>query len=118
MTESELGALLDAHDALVEACVAGRLPFAEFTMAYGDFPQEFGLDGDKASTEWRRIVERALPRVEFHRRVASLLPGAALDTHVRNGPSGDAGGFLEKAVFLRLRQLLERYPGCRVAGAG
>jgi hypothetical protein len=39
MTESEISALLDAHDALVRAYVESTLGFDEFVSAYGDFPR-------------------------------------------------------------------------------
>ena len=44
MTESEVCALLDAHDALVRACVDESLSFAEFLAAYGNFPGNYALD--------------------------------------------------------------------------
>ena len=38
MTESEVGALLDTHEALVRSCLDDWLGFDEFLAAYGDFP--------------------------------------------------------------------------------
>jgi hypothetical protein len=37
VTDSELSALLDAHDALVKSCVDSVLPFVEFSALYNDF---------------------------------------------------------------------------------
>jgi hypothetical protein len=41
----------------------------------------------------------------------------AISNDLQRGFPTDADRFLEKAVFLRLRQLVERYPGYRMASA-
>jgi len=51
LNDSELNALLDAHDALVIACVEERLTLDEFLAAYNDFPREYGLDGHDAGAD-------------------------------------------------------------------
>jgi hypothetical protein len=109
MNDAEITALLDAHDALVTAVVAGDLPFAEFVAAYGDFPT-YALDVAKAAPDTEPVLRRVRSRMEFHRQVSGVLAG------VRSGQSAAiaipdaAGGFLASAVFHRLRQLVARYP--------
>jgi hypothetical protein len=116
MTEAEFTALLDVHDGLVRACVERGLPLAEFVSSYGDFPQGHGLDDGPASAEHQRMLERSSARVAFHRRVAGLLSGLAAGETLPTGLPSGADRFLEKAVFMRLRHLVERYPDCRVIG--
>ena len=53
MNETEVSGLLDAHDALVAACVDGTLSLDEFVMAYGEFPGGYGLE-DNAAAEYSR----------------------------------------------------------------
>ena len=53
MTESELSALLDAHDSLVTAYVDSSLTFSEFVSAYGDFPHNYALDGHSGTADER-----------------------------------------------------------------
>ena len=57
MTESEISALLDAHDALVKACVDSSLTFSEFLFAYGDFPNNYALDEQKATADARAVLQ-------------------------------------------------------------
>ena len=57
MTESEISALLDAHDFLVRAYVDSRLTFSEFVCAYGDFPHNYALVGDSGSAEQRAVLQ-------------------------------------------------------------
>jgi hypothetical protein len=45
ITESEISALLDAHDAIVWACVDCSLSLSAFVFAYGAFPHNYGLEG-------------------------------------------------------------------------
>ena len=90
MIESELCALLDAHDALVKACVEGGLPFAEFVLAYGDFPGGYGLEDPGASQEGQRMMERAGARLAFHRQVADLLSSRAKSDALPVGLSSGA----------------------------
>jgi hypothetical protein len=75
MTESEIGALLDTHDALVRACLDERLGFAEFLAAYGDFPASSGLDEPTASVEQRAVLRLFRRRIAFHVLVAGVLSG-------------------------------------------
>src|ERR1700676_3756173 len=109
MNDAEITALLDSHDALVTAVVAGDLPFAELVTAYGDFPT-YALDVAKVGSDAEPTLRRVRSRMEFHRQVSGVLAG------VRSGQSAAiaipdaAGGFLAAAVFHRLRQLVARYP--------
>jgi hypothetical protein len=56
MTELEIRAVLDTHDALVRACLDNRLGVAEFWAAYGNFPASSGLDERTASGEPRAVL--------------------------------------------------------------
>jgi hypothetical protein len=109
LTDSELNALLDAHDALVAACVEERLTLVEFLAAYNDFPRVYGLDGRAAGADERLSLRRASQRIAFHFRVLE----------VASGPTGiddsdplntGVGEFLRRATLMRLRQLIARYP--------
>jgi hypothetical protein len=68
MNELVIVALLDAHDALVRAAVAGELGFAEFLAAYDDFPQAYALDGHEATPEELAVLRCSLKRIAFHLR--------------------------------------------------
>lgn len=107
MNETEVSGLLDAHDALVAACVDGTLLLDEFVMAYGEFPGGYGLE-DNAAADIRAILPLFRKRIAFHRQVASVLSG--FRQPVENVMADTADGFLQKAVLLRLRQLVSRYP--------
>ena len=109
MTDSELNALLDAHDALVAACVEERLTLVEFLAAYHDFPRVYGLDGRGAAADAHLVLRRFQQRIAFHLRVLE----------VASGPTGiddsdplntGVGEFLRRATLMRLRQLIARYP--------
>src|ERR1035438_4972659 len=76
MTESEISALLDAHDALVKAYVDSSLAFNEFVSAYGDFPHNYVLVGDSGTAEERAVLRLFRKRIAFHLRVSGGLPGA------------------------------------------
>jgi len=105
MTDAAVTAALEAHDALVTACIQGTIGFDEFVMAYGAFPETIrkevgGLEGFRQ-------------RMAFHAEVARILSGLAA-SHQDAGLQGGAEGFIEKAVLLRLRQLLERHPELKI----
>ncbi len=109
MTEHEIEALLDAHDALIRTCVESRLAFAEFVAAYGDFPTA----PDEGAG--RGAVLRPLGgRIAFHKRVAGVISGLRGE----GGSSGrEVGRFMPMVVLMRLRELVERYPNLRCGGA-
>jgi hypothetical protein len=113
LTDTELSALLDAHDALVVACLEERLSLIEFLAAYNDFPRNFGLDGRTAGADERLVLRRASQRITFHFRVLEAV----------SGPTGFAdedplncgvGEFIRRATLMRLRQLVTRYPEHKV----
>jgi hypothetical protein len=107
MNEVEISGLLDAHDALVAAGVEGTLSFDEFVMAYGGFPGGYGLEED-AAAETRAILPMFRKRIAFHRLVAGVLLGFR---SVPESPMPDnAEEFMQKAIILRLRQFVARYP--------
>lgn len=110
MTESEVSALLDAHDALVKACVDSVLTFPEFLLGYGDFPNNYALDAEKAPENARRVLRLFRKRLAFHFRVAGILSGFRAEdasTSLYGGPDR----FIPTIGLLRLRALVARYPG-------
>jgi hypothetical protein len=109
LTDSELNALLDAHDALVAACVEERLTLVEFLAAYNDFPRVYGLDGRGAGADERLGLRRASQRIAFHFRVLEVASGptGVDDSDPLNAGVGE---FLRRATLMRLRQLIARYP--------
>jgi hypothetical protein len=110
VTESEVSALLDAHDALVRACVDESLSFAEFLAAYGDFPGNYGLDSKSADAAVRDVLRLFRRRIAFHSRVAGVLSGLSAVDDLTVTPYGDAAGFADKIGLMRLRALVVRYP--------
>jgi len=109
LTDSELNALLDAHDALVAACVEERLTLVEFLAAYNDFPRVYGLDGRGADADeplrWR-LFQR---RIAFHFRVVDAVSGPT-GFDGEDASSAGVGEFLRRATLMRLRQLVARNP--------
>ena len=108
MTDAETLALLEAHDALVKACLDGSLTLEEFVMAYGEFPRGYGLDdgaadGGAASERFRR-------RIGLHTQVAGVLSSFSAVPGTAPGLSDGGGDFLKRAVLMRLRQLVARHP--------
>jgi len=110
MNETEIAAVLDAHDALVRACVDGSLPFAEFWAAYADFPRNYALGGKSAHPADREVVGLFRRRIAFHSRVASTLSGLAEVGTLADTSLGDAIGLPEKIGLMRLHALSARYP--------
>jgi hypothetical protein len=109
LTDSELNALLDAHDALVAACVEERLTLVELLAAYNDFPRVYGLDGRDAGADERSALRRASQRIAFHFQVLDALSGpTGFDGEDASGAG--VGEFLQRATLMRLRQLVARYP--------
>jgi hypothetical protein len=106
MTDAEVTAALDAHDALVSACIEGALSFDEFVLAYGMFPAEIGREVGG--------LERFRQRMSFHSQVAGIASGLSAGNGGATGFPGEAAGFLEKTVLTRLRQLVARYPEFKV----
>ena len=109
LTDTELNALLDAHDALVTACVEERLTLDEFLAAYSDFPRVYGLDGRDAGGDERLVLRRFQRRIAFHFRVLEAVSGPTRfdDEDALNGSVSE---FHRRATLLRLRQLIARYP--------
>ena len=109
LTDSELNALLDAHDALVAACVEERLTLVEFLAAYNDFPRVYGLDGRDAGADERLVLRRFQQRIAFHFRVLEVASGpTGIDDS--DPLNAGVGEFLRRATLMRLRQLIARYP--------
>ena len=106
VSEPEINALLDAHDALIRACVESRLAFEELVAVYGDFPAALGEDTGSAVS---RLFGR---RIAFHKRVAGVISGLR---GVGGSPGIDsgAGRYLPMVGLMRLRELVERYPDFR-----
>jgi hypothetical protein len=103
MTESELIALLDAHDALVKACVDSSLTFDVFLLAYDGFPHNYALDAHKAADEEERAkLARFRKRIAFHLRIAGILS--------RAGGNVGSGLFAPAAALNRIRELAASHP--------
>lgn len=110
ITESEISALLDAHDAIVKACVDSSLSFAEFVVAYGAFPHNYGLHGEAKTTQEQFVSRLFGRRIAFHLRVASLLSGLRSADDPVDIPYEDARRFLPTVGLQRLRELINHYP--------
>ena len=108
MTDSEVSALFDAHDALVTACIDSTLTFSQFILAYGGFPNNYALDPQKAPEDGRAVLRRFRRRLAFHLRVAGTLSGSSANDSP--SPYGDAGRFIPTIGLIRLRELAARYP--------
>jgi hypothetical protein len=109
LTDSELNVLLDAHDALVAACIEERLALVEFLAAYNDFPRIYGLDGRNAGADERLVFRRFQQRIAFHFRVLDVVSGpTGIDDD--DALQAGVGEFLRRATLMRLRQLVARYP--------
>jgi hypothetical protein len=116
MTESEVTALLDAHDALVKAYLDASLTFDVFVSAYDGFPHNYALDGHGAvNEEERAILPRFRKRVAFHVRVSGVLakvcsenPNCADQDH-RDADQGadDAHGDIEYGPHLPCTRLYQ-----------
>jgi hypothetical protein len=109
LTDTELNALLDAHDALVVACVEERLSLIEFLAAYNDFPRTYGLDGQVAGPDERLVLRRAAHRIAFHFRVLEAVSGPT-GIGDEDPLNSGVGEFIRRATVMRLRQLVTRYP--------
>ena len=111
MTESELVALFDAHDALVKACVDSSLTFDVFVLAYDGFPHNYPLDADKeAAQEQRAKLALFRKRIAFHLRVAEILSRAGRVVGSANLLDPEVGRFFSAAGLKRIRELAALYP--------
>jgi hypothetical protein len=108
MTESEISALLDTHDALVRACLDNRLGFSEFLAAYGEFPSSFGLDERIASADQHAVLNLFRKRIAFHVVVAGVLSG--LRSTSGSTVYADVERFLPTVGLMRLRGMVAKYP--------
>jgi hypothetical protein len=115
MTESELTALLDAHDVLVKSCIDSILPFAEFLALYNDFPHAYALDGHAATLDERAALQRSRKRIAFHFQVAGVLSGLCSEADSENGLYGEAGRYGPAVGLKRLRELVARQPDFEAA---
>jgi hypothetical protein len=117
MTESELTALFDAHDALVTAYVDATLTFSEFVSAYDDFPRNYSLDAPSDTAQERAVLRFFGKRIAFHLRVSGILSVLRSADDPADIPYGDAGRFLPAVALMRLRELVARYPEFRAEPA-
>jgi hypothetical protein len=108
MTEPELSALFDAHDALVRAYVDSNLTFPEFLAAYGNFPHNYALDANVGIPH--ELLQYFRRRVGFHLRVSAIFSGLRSADDPVDIPYADAGRFLPTVGLMRLRELVARYP--------
>jgi hypothetical protein len=109
-TEAEINALLDAHDALVQACADSTLEFSHFILAYGGFPNNYSLRGLAGSAQERTVRRLFGRRLAFHSRVASLLSVLRSADDPADIPYEDAGRYLPAVGLRRLRELVNKYP--------
>jgi hypothetical protein len=109
-TEAEINVLLDAHDALVQACVDSTLEFSHFVLAFGEFPKNYSLRGPAGSAQERAVWRLFGRRIAFHLRVASLLSGLRSADDPADIPYEDAGRYLPVVGLRRLRELVNKYP--------
>jgi hypothetical protein len=110
MTETEINALLDAHDVLVKACADSSLSFSEFVLAYDAFPYNYGLQGNSKSAQEQFVLRLFGRRIAFHLRVSSLLSGLRSADDPVDIPYKDAGRILPAVGLQRLRELVNHYP--------
>jgi hypothetical protein len=110
VTESELHALLDAHDSLVKSCVDSTLPFEKFLALYNDFPHLYVLDGHEATPEERAALKRSAKRIAFHFKVAGVVSGLCSEADSEDDGYKEAGRFAPAVGIMRLRELVARYP--------
>jgi len=109
-TESQISALLDAHDALVTAYIDSSLGFDEFVFAYGAFPRSYGLVGDSGTAQERAVLRFFRKRIGFHLEVAGVLSGLRSADDPADISHDDANRFLPAVGLKRIRELVERYP--------
>jgi hypothetical protein len=117
MTESELTALFDAHDALVTGYIDSILTFAQFVSAYDDFPRNYSLDAHSGTAEERVVLRFFARRIAFHVRVSAIVSALRSADDPADIPYGDAGSFLPAVALTRLRELVARYPEFRAEPA-
>jgi len=110
MTESEVEALLDAHDALVKAYVDSSVSFSEFVSAYADFPHNYRLQARSGSAQELTVSRLFAKRIAFHLRVSALLSGLRAADDPVDISYDDAGRFLPAVLLMRVRELVARYP--------
>jgi hypothetical protein len=113
MTESEISALLDAHDALVKAYVDSSLTFSEFVSSYGDFPHSYALDGHAGTAEERTALRFFRQRIGFHLRVSGVLSGLRSADDPADISHDDADRFLPAVGLMRIRELVASHPDFR-----
>lgn len=118
MSATAIRAALDAHDALLRDCAEGRLTFAEFLGAYGNFPRGYGLEEDAASVDQRETLRLLRQRVAFHGQVAAVISGLGGMTELGSPEDGGVGDFFPAVGLRRLRELLARYPKFEAPGNG
>ena len=113
MNEQHTAALLDAHDSLIAACLAGQLSLVEFLAAYDGFPQRYALGrlppGDDGSSP-----ELFRKRIAFHAEVAKIVSAAS--SHGEADEELDR--FLARVILERLRQVVARYPHFEASSSG
>ena len=118
MSATAIRAALDAHDALVRDCAAGRLTFGEFLGIYGDFPRGCASEKDTASPEERDVLRLFRKRVAFHRQVAGVISGLRGSAELGSMKDGGVGDLLPLVGLMRLRALVARYPKFEATGGG
>lgn len=110
LTELQISALLDAHDALVKAYAHSSLGFDEFVSAYGEFPRNYELVADSGAAKETAVLRLFQKRIGFHLRVAGVISGLRSADDPADISQDDANRFLPAVALTRIRQLVARYP--------
>jgi hypothetical protein len=90
--------------------VDSSLSFAEFVVAYGAFPHNYGLEAHSKAAQEQLVSRLSGRRIAFRLRVASLLSGLRSADDPVDIPYEDAGRFLPTVGLQRLRELVGRHP--------
>jgi hypothetical protein len=107
MTETEVNALLNAHDALVKGYLDASLACEVFVSAYDGFPHNYALDGHEAVTaDERAMLARFRSRVAFHVRVSGILSKVCSFEGNAHPLHADAGRFVPAVGLMPLRELV------------
>jgi hypothetical protein len=115
MIAIQIYAVLDAHDALVRDCAAGRLTFGEFLGAYGEFPRGYGLE-EGENAEESGVLRLLRKRLAFHRQVAGVISGIGETAKLGSVEYNGVGEFLPAVGLIRLRELVARSPTLEATG--
>jgi hypothetical protein len=117
MNETDLCVALDRYDAIVDACAAGRISFAQFLEQYDNFYTTYGLDGHHSSDKERELLIHFERRIALHREIwEQVLSRVCADDEAKNPDFTAAGFFGSSEATIRLRHLALVYLPERTEG--